>query len=53
MLYAKVDGVLDTRVGYCGGTKKNPTYYTLGDHTETIQIHYDENKVFSVLKTFY
>jgi len=28
-------------VGYAGGTKKNPTYYSLGDHTETIQIDYD------------
>jgi peptide-methionine (S)-S-oxide reductase len=30
-----------TRVGYAGGTKPNPTYYALGDHTETIQIDYD------------
>jgi methionine-S-sulfoxide reductase len=33
--------VIRTRVGYAGGTKKNPTYYSLGDHTETIQIDYD------------
>lgn len=30
-----------TRVGYAGGTKKNPTYHQLGDHTETVQIDYD------------
>ena len=30
-----------TRVGYSGGTKKNPTYHSLGDHTEIIQIDYD------------
>ncbi len=30
-----------TRVGYTGGTKANPTYYALGDHTETVQIEYD------------
>ena len=30
-----------TRVGYAGGTKKNPTYHDLGDHTETIQMEYD------------
>lgn len=30
-----------TRVGYAGGTKKDPTYHALGDHTETIQIDYD------------
>jgi len=28
-------------VGYGGGTKRNPTYQSLGDHTETIQIDYD------------
>lgn len=28
-------------MGYAGGTKKNPTYYSLGDHTETIEIDYD------------
>jgi len=30
-----------TRVGYCGGSLKSPTYHHLGDHTETIQIEYD------------
>lgn len=30
-----------TRVGYAGGTKENPTYRSLGDHTETLQIDYD------------
>lgn len=34
-------GVVRTRVGYAGGTLKNPTYQNLGDHTETIQIDYD------------
>ncbi|MDQ3023898.1 MAG: peptide-methionine (S)-S-oxide reductase [bacterium] len=34
-----------TRVGYSGGDKKNPTYYSLGDHTESIEIDYDPNKV--------
>jgi len=33
--------VVRTRVGYAGGTKINPTYYGLGDHSETIQIDYD------------
>jgi len=33
--------VVRTRVGYAGGTTPNPTYRTLGDHTETIQIDYD------------
>ncbi len=30
-----------TRVGYTGGRKLNPTYHSLGDHTESIQIDYD------------
>ena len=30
-----------TRVGYAGGTKKNPTYHSLGDHSEAIQIDFD------------
>ena len=34
-----------TRVGYAGGRKKNPTYYRLGDHTETLQIDYDPTKI--------
>jgi peptide-methionine (S)-S-oxide reductase len=33
--------VVRTRVGYTGGTKQNPTYYHLGDHTETVQVDYD------------
>jgi peptide-methionine (S)-S-oxide reductase len=28
-------------VGYSGGTTENPTYYRLGDHSETVQIEYD------------
>ncbi len=30
-----------TRVGYAGGTTLNPTYYQIGDHSETVQIEYD------------
>jgi len=38
-------GVIRTRVGYAGGTKKDPTYHSLGDHSETIQIDYDPTKI--------
>lgn len=38
-------GVIRTRVGYAGGTKANPTYYSLGDHSETIQIDYDPTQI--------
>ena len=34
-----------TRVGYAGGAKKNPTYHSLGDHTETIQIDFDPERI--------
>lgn len=34
-----------TRVGYAGGTKADPTYRSLGDHSETIQIDYDPTQV--------
>ncbi len=34
-----------TRVGYAGGSTRNPTYHSLGDHTETVQIDFDPTKV--------
>ncbi|NLF01056.1 MAG: peptide-methionine (S)-S-oxide reductase [Anaerolineales bacterium] len=34
-----------TRVGYAGGTTRNPTYRNLGDHSETIQIDYDPSQI--------
>jgi peptide-methionine (S)-S-oxide reductase len=37
--------VVRTRVGYAGGTKANPTYYSLGDHSETIQIDFDPSVI--------
>jgi peptide-methionine (S)-S-oxide reductase len=33
--------VIRTRVGYTGGNKINPTYHSLGDHTETVEVDYD------------
>jgi len=36
-----VPGVIKTRVGYAGGSKLNPTYHSMGDHTETVEIDYD------------
>ncbi len=39
--FSKLKGVIKTRVGYSGGTKKNPSYYDLGDHTETVEITFD------------
>ena len=37
--------MIRTRVGYAGGSKDNPTYYSLGDHTETVQIEYDPDQI--------
>ena len=39
--FGAVDGVVRTRVGYAGGTKREPTYHALGDHTEVLQVAYD------------
>lgn len=33
--------MIRTRVGYCGGTKNDPTYYALGDHSESVAIDFD------------
>src|SRR5690554_747847 len=46
---SRIDGVLDTEVGYVNGSKENPTYEevctgTTG-HAETTYVKYDENKI--------
>lgn len=43
--FGSISGVVRTRVGYAGGTKQNPTYRSLGDHSETVQIDYDPSKL--------
>jgi len=37
--------VVRTRVGYAGGTRGNPTYHSLGDHSEAIEIDYDPARI--------
>lgn len=39
--FGALEGVARTRVGYAGGTEADPTYFSLGDHTEVVQIAYD------------
>ena len=34
-----------TRVGYAGGSKLNPTYRDIGDHSETVQMDYDPTQI--------
>lgn len=44
-----------TRVGYAGGSKVNPTYQSIGDHTETVDVDYDpqETDYSALLKIFW
>ncbi|WP_247001133.1 peptide-methionine (S)-S-oxide reductase MsrA [Halosolutus gelatinilyticus] len=39
--FGAIEGVVRTRVGYAGGTTPDPSYYSLGDHTEVVQVEYD------------
>ena len=43
--FGRFAGVIRTRVGYAGGTKPNPTYRTIGDHTEILQIDFDPQTI--------
>lgn len=36
-----MEGVVRTRVGYAGGSTREPTYHNLGDHSETVEVDYD------------
>ncbi|SDR05642.1 peptide-methionine (S)-S-oxide reductase [Natronobacterium texcoconense] len=40
-----IDGVVRTRVGYAGGTKPDPSYDVIGDHTEVVQAAYDPDRI--------
>ncbi|XP_023711728.1 peptide methionine sulfoxide reductase isoform X2 [Cryptotermes secundus] len=44
-LFGAQKGVIRTRVGFAGGTTKNPSYHSIGDHTESIEIDYDPNEI--------
>lgn len=37
--------MIRTLVGYAGGTRRNPTYHDLGDHSETVQVEFDPARV--------
>lgn len=41
--FGSLRGVLRTRVGYSGGTTEFPSYRQLGDHTETVEIDFDDS----------
>ena len=44
-VFGGISGVYKTSVGYAGGTKVNPSYYSLGDHTEVVQIQFDSSVI--------
>lgn len=39
--FGSKSGIMQTCVGYAGGTSKTPTYRQMGDHTETVQLLFD------------
>ncbi len=43
--FGALDGVVRTRVGYAGGTKADPSYEAIGDHTEVVQLEYDPEQL--------
>ncbi len=43
-LFREQPGVVDTEVGYTGGTNKNPDYYNHPGHAEALAITYDTTK---------
>ena len=45
MNFAGLKGVTSARAGYTGGKAILPTYYTMWDHTEAIQVTYDPSQV--------
>lgn len=40
-LFGSLHGVIQTEVGYAGGTSIEPTYRKMGDHSETVNITFD------------
>lgn len=44
-LLRKQTGVVDTRVGYAGGSVENPTYENHEGHAEVVEITYDDSVV--------
>lgn len=57
--FDKLEGVIQTQVGYEGGKTKNPTYQevcsNVDEHIEVIQIEYDDEKIIyeTLLKLFF
>lgn len=43
-LFRKLDGIVNTRVGYAGGSVDNPTYQHHDGHAEVIEIEYNPSQ---------
>mmetsp|Transcript_37888 Transcript_37888/g.64926 ORF Transcript_37888/g.64926 Transcript_37888/m.64926 type:complete len:135 (-) Transcript_37888:557-961(-) len=43
--FSKLPGVIDTVVGYTGGSTPYPTYAAISDHTEALRVTYDPSRV--------
>jgi len=47
--FRELPGVIDTQVGYLGGTTANPTYHDVCSdetgHAEVVQVTYDDSKI--------
>lgn len=54
-LFRTQSGVVDTEVGYAGGTNENPTYEHHPGHAETLEVTYDpqETTASALLDYFY
>lgn len=49
-IFGSQSGIIRTKVGYSGGSTKNPTYRKIGDHIESVDLEFDPNIVkFEVL----
>ncbi|PQM32679.1 peptide methionine sulfoxide reductase A5 [Prunus yedoensis var. nudiflora] len=44
-VFGCLNGVVQTTVGYAGGSKINPEYRSLGDHAESVQVIYDHRLI--------
>jgi methionine-S-sulfoxide reductase len=43
--FGSIEGVVATVAGYTGGKRAKPTYNLLGDHTETLLVIFDPEKI--------
>jgi len=44
-LIRRLDGVISTRVGYCGGDVENATYENHGSNAETLEVVFDKDQI--------